>query len=279
MKAITGIIVGYNSRDSIERALQSIFESRGLGEVESQVEVIVVDNASSDGTADLVRKRFPNVRLIEPGENLGFGRACNVAAGESESDYILLLNPDAWLDPECLIRLRTAMEADAKLAWASPLIYYPDGRRQFNWAPTTSIFGEALQKVRNRFESRRWVHHGLPRVMRTLGDAGWFTGACALIRREAWQAASGFDPGFFLYFEDADLGLRLRRAGWRLAEVEDAFAHHDRHGLGRSSETLTRYRESQRRYYEKHRPRWESRSLAKRQRRVGARRVAAANDG
>ena len=157
MKSITAIIVGYNSKDSIERAIQSVFDSRGLGEVGEQIEMIVVDNASSDGTADLVRSRFLGVRLIEPGENLGFGRACNLAAERSESDYVLLLNPDAWLDPDCVARLREAMEADEKLAWASPRLYYPDGRRQFNWTPTTSIFGEALQKVRNRRSEERRV--------------------------------------------------------------------------------------------------------------------------
>jgi GT2 family glycosyltransferase len=263
-QSITAIIVAYDSKGSIERALQSICDSRGLGEIEDSVEVVVVDNASRDGTADLVRARFPAIRVIEPGENLGFGRACNLAAARSESEHILLLNPDAWLDPDCVARLRSAMEKDERLAWASPRLYYPDGRRQFNWTPTTSIFGEALQKLRNRFESRAWVHDALPRLVRALGGAGWHTGACALIRRRAWNDAAGFDPEFFLYFEDADLGLRLRQAGWRLAEVGGACAHHDRHAVGRSSETMARYRESQRRYYEKHRPRWESRSMLKR---------------
>jgi GT2 family glycosyltransferase len=263
MKSITAIIVGYNSKDSIDRAIQSVFGSTGLGEIQSRVEVIVVDNASSDGTAALVRNRFPQVRLIEPGENLGFGRACNLAAEQSESDYILLLNPDAWLDPDCLARLWQAMEADEKMAWASPRLYYPDGRRQFNWTPTISIFGEALQKMRNRFESSMWVHDGLPRVARALGDSGWHTAACALLRRLAWNDVGGFDSAFFLYFEDADLGVRFRRAGWRLAGIEGARAHHDRHELDRSSPTLMRYRESRCRYYEKHRPRWESRSMAR----------------
>ena len=275
MKSITAIIVGYNSSDSIERALRSIFDSRGLGEDAMEVETIVVDNASSDGTADLVRRRFPAVRLIEPGGNLGFARACNLAAQQSEGDFILLLNPDAWVDPDCVALLRSAMEKEEKLAWASPRLYYPDGRRQFNWTPTTSILGEALQKLRNGFESRAWAHDALPRMVRALGAAGWHTGACALIRRRAWNDVAGFDPEFFLYFEDADIGLRLQQAGWRLAEVGEARAHHDRHPVARSSETMARYRESQRRYYEKHRPRWESRRLLKRQQRVAARGVAA----
>jgi GT2 family glycosyltransferase len=261
MKSVSVIVVGYNSRDSIERSLRSVTDST----IADDLELVVVDNASSDGTAAFVRERFPSCRVIEPGENLGFGRACNLAAGETESELILLLNPDAWVEPSCIERLRAAMIADESLAWAAPRLSYPDGRRQFNWAPTISIFGEALQQVRNQFESRAWVHGALPRVVRALGDRGWFTAACGLVRRRAWNEVGGFDPEFFLYFEDADLGLRLREAGWRAVEVEEARAVHDRRTLAAESEAMVRYRESQLLYYCKHRTRRENRVLLNRQ--------------
>ena len=114
------------------------------------------------------------------------------------------------------------------------------------------------------------MHDALPRALRGLGDPGWYTAACALVRRRAWDEVDGFDPGFFLYFEDADLGLRLRRAGWRAAQVDDARAFHDRHTPGASSESLVHYRESQLRYYRKHRPRWESRLVVDKQTRAAA---------
>jgi hypothetical protein len=264
MKSVTAVVVTYNSKDSIERTLQSVVGST----IADDIELVVVDNASSDGTAAFVRQRFPSCRVIEPGENLGFGRACNLATRETESDFILLLNPDAWVETTCVERLRGAMAGDERLGWAAPGLFYPDRRRQFNWAPAIGIFGEAVQRLRNRFESRGWVHDALPRVVRALGDSGWHTAACGLVRRRAWDEVAGFDPGFFLYFEDADLGLRLRRGGWRLAEVGDARGFHDRHAPGASSESLVRYRESQLRYYRKHRPRWESRLLVSRQTRA-----------
>jgi GT2 family glycosyltransferase len=267
MKSVAVIVVAYNSRDTIERALQSIVDSTIAGEVEA----VVVDNASSDGTAAFVRERFPSCRVIEPGENLGFGRACNLAASETESEFILLLNPDAWVEPSCIERLRAAMVADEKLAWAAPRLFYPNGRRQFNWSPTISILGEAVQQLRNRLESASWVHVALPRVMRGFGGAGWYTAACGLMRRRAWDQVGGFDPGFFLYFEDADLGLRLRRAGWRTAPVDDARAVHDRRAPGALSDAMVRYRESQLRYYRKHRPRRESKLVVNRQTRAAAR--------
>jgi GT2 family glycosyltransferase len=266
MKSVTAVVVTHNSKDSIERPLQSVVDST----IADAIELVLVDNASADGTADLVRQRFPGCRVIDAGENLGFGRACNLGARESESEHILLLNPDAWVDASCVERLRGAMAGDQRLGWAAPRLFYPDGARQFNWTPTIGIFGEAVQRLRNRFESRAWVHDSLPRAVRGLGDPGWYTAACALVRRRAWNEVEGFDPGFFLYFEDADLGLRLRNAGWRAAQVDEARAFHDRHTPVGSSESFVRSRESQLRYYRKHRPRWESRLVVNKQTRAAA---------
>jgi GT2 family glycosyltransferase len=257
MTSVTVLIVAHDSSPSLERALTSVEASS------DDLEIVLVDNASSDGTVELVRARFPRCRLIESGENLGFGRACNLAARATTGELILLLNPDAWVDTTCVDRLRQAMASDPRLAWAAPRLHYPGGRRQFVWAPTVGIFGEAIQRLRNRFERRRWAHDLLPRMVRALGDPGWYSAACALVRRRAFDEIGGFDPGFFLYFEDADLGLRLRRAGWRLAQIGDASAFHDRHAPPPS--TLVRYRESQLRYYRKHRPRWENRVLLRMQ--------------
>jgi GT2 family glycosyltransferase len=106
-----------------------------------------------------------------------------------------------------------------------------------------------------------------------LGDKGWFTAACALVRRRAWEEVGGFDPEFFLYFEDADLGLRLRRAGWRAVEVEGSRAVHDRTKLDAESEAMVRYRESQLLYYRKHRTKRENRVVLNKQAR-GAAKVA-----
>jgi N-acetylglucosaminyl-diphospho-decaprenol L-rhamnosyltransferase len=133
------------------------------------------------------------------------------------------------------------------------------------------MFGEAVQRLRNRFESRAWVQGPVPRVLRALGDRGWFTAACGLVRRRAWDAVGGFDPGFFLYFEDADLGVRLREVRWVSKEIAAARAIHDRRRPRASSDAAVRYRQSQLRYYRKHRPPWESRLLLRKLRRDAAR--------
>ena len=266
MQSVCAVIVGHDSRAFLERALGSV--ERALRPTD---ELLLVDNLSTDGTADFVRARFPRCRVIESGENLGFGRACNLAVQDTAKELILLLNPDAWVDPSCVERLRQAMAADGTLGWAAPKLAYPDGSPQFIWGPTLGVFGEVLQRTRNRFERRRWAHVLLPRLLRLGGDPGWFSAAVGLLRRDAWLEVGGFDPGFFLYFEDADLSLRLRRAGWKLAEVESALAFHDKQGPSASSNRMVRYRESQLRYYRKHRPRWENRFLLRRVGRKAAR--------
>lgn len=103
-----------------------------------------------------------------------------------------------------------------------------------------------------------------------MGDSGWYSAACGLVRRSAWEQVGGFDPGFFMYFEDADFDLRLRRADWRLAQIADARAYHDKHGPSATSDRLVRYREAQLRYYRKHRPSWENRVLLGKQTRAAA---------
>ena len=124
MKSVTAVVVTHNSKDSIERPLQSVVDST----IADQIELVLVDNASADGTADLVRQRFPGCRVIDAGENLGFGRACNLGARESESEHILLLNPDAWVDAACVERLRGAMAGDQRLGWAAPRLFVPRRR-------------------------------------------------------------------------------------------------------------------------------------------------------
>lgn len=289
---VSALVVNHNAGVNLRRCLERLLaitetwlsQSAGGAARPGGLEVVVVDNASSDGSAAAVREfesaAFPAlpVRLVDAGRNLGFGAACNLAAAKSSGHHLLLLNPDAWIDEESLRRLIAALESDQRLAVAAPSLHYPDGAPQFVWAPPVSVLGEAVQRVRNRFEKSGSNHGVLPRLLRLFVGPGWFTAACLLVRRPAFEEIGGFDEGFFLYFEDADLGLRLQRAGFRQRQVAEARAWHVRGAVtGADRErgltpTVERfYRASQLRYYDLHRPRWERAALRRRlRRRFGA---------
>ncbi len=247
---ISAIVVNRNGERYLARCLESLVAA-GVDEL------LLVDNDSSDGSLDLVRRQFPAVELLAQTENLGFARANNLAAARAGGDLLLLVNCDAWLGDECLPRLHTALAADAGLGLVAPRLRYPEGTPQFVWAPDRGLLGELLQRQRNPFERRRWSHRPLERLLRVLGP-GWCSAACVLVRRAAFEAVGGFDEGYFLYFEDVDLCLRLRRLGWRLAVVQDAVAFHAGGAGWREGTVDPHYRRSQLRYYRTHRPRWEA---------------------
>ena len=266
---ISVVVVNRNGERWLERCLGSLDDSRSL-----VAEVVVVDNGSSDGSVELVRRRFPDVRLLENRRNLGFGVANNQAAARAAGDALLLLNNDAWLRPGCLERLHARLERDSGLGLVAPRLVGPDGRPRFVWSPDRSLLGEAVQRLRNPFEGAAVNHGVIEHVLRALCGPGWYTAACVLIRRRAFDDVGGFDPGYFLYFEDADLCLRLRRKGWRLDWEPAAVAVHAGGGRRLEGALADEYRRSQLYYYRAHRPGWEG-SILKRllARRYGGGRV------
>ena len=290
--AVSALVVNHNAGDWLRLCLESLqaiaeawrADDAGKPGSRAGLEAVVVDNASVDGSTAAVREfesaaspALP-VRLIEAGRNLGFGAACNLAAAKSAGRHLLLLNPDAWIDEESLRRLVEAQESDQRLAVAAPSLLYADGSRQFVWAPPVGVLGEAIQRFRNRFENAGWNHSLLPRLLKPSVGAGWYTAACLLVRRSAFEEVGGFDEEFFLYFEDADLCLRLQRAGFRQRLVAEARAWHVRGAVTgadrerRLTPGVERfYRASQLRYYDVHRPGWEGAVLRRRlRRRFGA---------
>ena len=257
---ISALVVNHDARHHLENCLEQL-----LSQDDPTVdEIVVVDNASQDGSVAVVREHFPTVRLVVEDENLGFGAANNRAAAVARGDYLLLINSDAWLGEGALAALEHRLRADESLAAVAPRLLYPDDRRQFHWAPATGVWGEILQKTRNRWEGAAWVHREPPRWLWWLSGAPWYTAACLLVRRRAFEAVAGFDEDFFLYFEDVDLCRRWRRAGWGLATADDAVAFHVKGGSRRGWRSELAYRRSQLRFYQLHRPRWEQAIIRRR---------------
>ena len=257
---ISVIIANHNGASVIERCLSS------LGEPDDRLEVLLVDNASTDGSLDLVKSRFPWVRTLPQTENLGFAAANNLAAEHARGDALLMLNADAWLGDGALGRLRNRLDTHPRTALVAPSLRYPSGRPQFVWSPARGVVGEAMQMVRNRFEDRALAHGAFARVLARIAGRIWYTAACVLVRASAFAEVGGFDTRFFMYFEDVDLCLRFEAAGWRLDQEPAAVVHHQG-GFARSADVDEIYRPSQLRFYRLHRPGWEARFIERRLRR------------
>lgn len=249
---ISAVVVSHDSRATLGRCLASL---------PPDVETVVVDTASQDDGPELVARGWPSARLIRLAENVGFGAAVNRGVEVARGDRLLLLNPDAWLTENALARMGGRLESGPGLAAVAPRLVYPDGRPQWSWSPDRGLPGELLQKAVNPLERSPRLHRVAEAVARLVAGPGWYTAACLLVRREALAAVGGFDEGYRLYFEDADLALRLRAAGWGMARAERAVAVHRKGGSAPTGATALEYRRSQLRYYRRHRPAWEVRVL------------------
>ncbi len=201
---VSVVIVSYNTADLIEACLLSVRASAGVS-----LETFVVDNASSDGGASLVREKFPWVRLVENKENRGFGVANNQVLGECVGRYIVLLNPDTEATPEALRRMTAWMDANPQVGLAGPTVNNPDGSHQ----DTVSRTYPGQKRTAGELS-------GLP------GEIACVMGACQIVRTELMRKLRGFDEDFFLYGEDQDLCLRIRKEGYRIGHVDDAVILH-----------------------------------------------------
>jgi N-acetylglucosaminyl-diphospho-decaprenol L-rhamnosyltransferase len=217
-------VVSWNTRDLLARCLRSLEPDARSG----LAEVHVVDNGSTDGSATLVRDEFPWAGLIEPGENLGYGRAVNAVAERTSTPWLAASNADVALEAGSLERLLAA-GAGARIGAVAPRLILPDGSTQhsaygFPTLPYLLAFNAGLYRVVPGLGDRLLIEgHWDPSRAR---DVPWAVGAFLLLRREAFDAAGGFDPQQWMYAEDVDLGWRLGRAGWRTRYEPSARVHH-----------------------------------------------------
>lgn len=214
----TAIIVTYRSRETIRSALQVHREANEAG----MVRVIVVDNASDDGTADIIADEFPWVELIRSKTNLGYGRGCNLGARDVETEYVLIMNPDATLAANELQTLVQFMDDTPQAGIAAPAIRESGSHLQAAGLMTTPgiLWREALGRAQPHPEYRPIVPGAA--AFRT----EWVCGAIMLIRSALFRSLGGFDPRFFLYFEETDLCRRVTNAGSEIWAVGEAVGDH-----------------------------------------------------
>jgi N-acetylglucosaminyl-diphospho-decaprenol L-rhamnosyltransferase len=232
------IIVNYNTRDLLDAALRSLDAS-----VVKPDTVWVVDNGSTDGSAEMVSSEYPRVRLITSDQNVGFARGNNLAFERSNADLVLLLNSDAEVELGTIGALVAALVADPGIGAAGPVLVSADGSVQYEGARRDpSVLGEFSNITHlnraypggalGRYMMNDWDHLST-RVVEVL------SGACMLLRREALDGLL-FRDDFFMYGEDVELCQRLRDAGWRLLYESSARVLH--HGGAASTQARLKMR-------------------------------------
>lgn len=254
------IVVSWNVRDLLRRCLQSILAAGDGGAPARTVEILVVDNASADGSAAMVQAEFPTVRLIANDRNRGFTAANNQGLAASQGRYLLLLNPDAELMDGALAEMVGCMEAHPEAGVLGPQLLYPDGsvqssRRRFPTLATALVESTVVQEWwRDNRVLRRYYMLDTPPAPGEPQPVDWLVGACLLVRRAAYEQVGGLDEGFFMYSEELDWCRRIKGAGWQVLYLPTArVIHHE----GKSSEQVVparhiHFQSSKVRYFRKH---------------------------
>ncbi len=228
---LSTVIVNYNTRDKLARALESLLVAGGV----AQHEIIVVDNASADGSAAMVRERFPSVRLIEPGVNRWFSGGNNLGIYAAQGEYVHILNPDTVVLPGALPAMIAALDADGSLGAVTSRMTFEDGTLQRNCSRAVTyadlllgytFLGALLPGWRDRRRARMWYAEWDRESDRDVEIA---PGSNILARRDVLLAIGGFDERLRLYFTEDDLCVRIAAAGRALRYIAGATIIHDEH--------------------------------------------------
>jgi GT2 family glycosyltransferase len=252
---ISIIVVSYNARADLERCLDSI----GAAPPGVSHEVIVVDNASTDGSADAARARS-GVRVIDAGANIGFARANNLGIRASAGTDLLLLNSDTIVPAGAIDGLIAELHRHPDVAVVGPRLVDGDGRAELSFGSMIGPLNELRQKRLVRGNERR-----NPRMSRLVEELtrreqfpDWVSGACLLVRRDDAEAVGGLDERFFLYTEDVDFCAAIRARGRRVLFTPAVEIVHlrGRSAAAAPAATTAAYHRSRLAFYEKHHPAW-----------------------
>jgi GT2 family glycosyltransferase len=248
---VTVSIVSFNTRDLLRAAIEAALATAGVS-----IEIVVVDNGSNDGSAEMVEREFTSAQLVRNPDNRGFAAANNVAIRRAKGRYILLLNPDTELRPDTIPTLAGYLDTHPDTGICGPRILFPDGSFQSCGYRFPTVLSEIRQSK------------NVGRAMKALvgpqtfvadpphaREVDWVDGACFMIRRDVIDEIGPLDEQFFLYAEELDWCFNARKAGWAVAAVPAAeMVHH----LGKSSSqvsdrSLIYFMDTRLRFYRKNR--------------------------
>lgn len=242
------IVVSVVSHSKRELVLECLRSLKADAHGEYDVEVVVLDNASDDGSAEAARLQYPNVTVVAQDHRAGFGANHNVVIRETDSTYVFLLNDDSTVTSGCVAALARYMDAHPRVGAVGPRVVGMDGHvQQTAWRlPTVwAAFSFALT-----LGQRDWVQ-SRGEVAR---QVGWVSGCALMLRRRALERIGLFDEGFFMYSEDTDLGRRLAANGYESHYVPTATVVHrsQQSSAGLPDRRMNEHWRSVRRYWTKH---------------------------
>lgn len=225
---ISVVIVGWNAKRYLELCLDSLVEAPPR----RSMEVFVVDNASTDGSVEMIESRYPWVKLIKSQENLGFSRGNNVAIRQCQGRYIALVNPDVIVFPGCLDALADFLDQNPKVGNVGPRVFNPDMSQQSTcrrfptlWNNFCSATALSTTFTKSRiFAGEHMFYFPHDRALAVDVIVGCFS----MIRHEAFDEVGLLDEGLFMYGDDVDWCRRARNAGWQVMFYPGAQAIHDR---------------------------------------------------
>jgi N-acetylglucosaminyl-diphospho-decaprenol L-rhamnosyltransferase len=256
MPGLSIVTVTYNSRNQIDACLASLSSHPAS----ITHELLVVDNDSPDGTAAAVRERWPDVRVLETGANLGFAAGCNAGIRQTSGEYVLLLNPDTLVPAGALDTLIAHLAARPDAAVVGPRLVDANGRAELSFGAMIGPVAELRQKLLIAGSDRgvRLARAYVDRLTRRSRDVDWVSGACLLVRRTDAEDVGLLDERYFMYTEDVDFCAAIRARRRRVLFKADTQVVHLR---GHSVASVPRaveaaYRRSQLAFYRKHHPAW-----------------------
>ena len=226
---VSAVVVSYNVRDLLVLCVASL-------RAEGIEHIVVVDNASKDGSVEAIRRADPDVEVVALEHNLGFGSGANRGVARTTTPFVAILNPDLEVEPGATKALLDVLEREPDVGIVAPRIETPDGRLY----PSARTFPDMLDAAGHAFLHFVWRSNPFSRRYKMLDwdhgtatDVDWVAGTHLIVRRAAWDEVGGFDESFFMYLEDVDLCWRMKQAGWRTRYEPMARVVH---AIGRSTD-------------------------------------------
>lgn len=253
--SVSIILVNYNGAEILPDCLSSIEKFIDI----PNYEIILVDNASTDGSWQLVTEKYPQIRLIRQSKNLGFGAGNNAGAKIATGEFLFLLNTDTVLTSNILPCLIDLMNANAQVGIIGPKLLNPDGSLQISVSPALGIQGEYQARQMHQAYQNSSNLNLIEQKFLEIQEVDIVVGAAFFIRASLFQALGGFDENFFMYFEESDLCQRAQYQGYKIIYTPHVSLIHLRgYSIQKVANAMAvEYRRSQIYYYQKHRPWWE----------------------